>query len=72
MPLFEPVELTTQTAWIAGVKFFDEQHFHVQVVVSLKKKQKLWDIWSKCPLPCQYFFMEIQLPWELPPDIAPF
>ena len=72
MPLFEPAELITQTAWIAGVKFYEEQHFHVQIVVSLQRKQRLWDMWQKYPKPCQYFFMEIQLPWSLPENIAPF
>ena len=65
-------ELVTKTAWIAGVKLSNEESFHTQIVLTLARKQRLWDLWSKQSKPTYYYFLEIQLPIQTPPDFVPF
>ena len=63
-------ELLKETAWIAGVKFHSEPEFHTQIVRTLARKQRLWQIWQQ--VPCLFYFQEIYLPVKTPEDYTPF
>jgi len=68
--MYNPEELETQTAWIAGSKHKSEQVFFHQIVYKLQHKQRLWDFWSKNGI--DYFFIEIEIPFRLNKETAPF
>lgn len=65
MSLVKIEETNKAPAWIAGVKFSYELKFHHQLVTSLKLKQKLWQTWQDSKQPCDFYFMEIELPVEI-------